>query len=410
MNLRTDRDVLPPPLLTSEEGSFAHNTLKVRVPSILLDTLDRNDFPPDVVADLQTLHREITSGYVRLLREDAADVAAWNATAAPHAGRTWLDVPWYWAEAYFYRRLLEATRYFQPGRWRGFDPFATTKQTEWAPHAAPAAVATLLETLSEDPVLRLEQLLHASLWGNRADLSYTVATHLGVTSAPDHERSNLLVDDLQAVSEYIRGRDRLKLGILADNAGTELLMDLVLADFLLTHELAGRIEIHLKPQPFFVSDGMIKDLADGTDALIAAGGEAGKLGRRLDAHVAAGDLVPLDHGFYASSSFYFDMPDDLYRDLAKLDLVMVKGDANYRRLIGDAHWPYTTPFSDIMTYFPAPAVALRTLKSEVAVGLAAGQAERLAEEDPNWRVNGRRGVIQAALQRKSPGDHHQAVV
>ena len=76
---------------------------------------------------------------------------------------------------------------------------------------------------------------------------------------------------------------------------------------------------------------------------------------------------------------------------------MVKGDANYRRLLGDAHWPPTTSFAQATGYFPAPLVALRTLKAEIIVGLRSGEAERLQTEDPAWLVNGKRGVVQASL-------------
>ena len=85
-------DPLPPLLLTSDVGSFAHNTLKVRVPRILRDTIKANDFPPDVVRALEALHRELTSGPIQPLREDAADVQDWNRLSAPYFGRTWLDV------------------------------------------------------------------------------------------------------------------------------------------------------------------------------------------------------------------------------------------------------------------------------------------------------------------------------
>jgi hypothetical protein len=83
--------------------------------------------------------------------------------------------------------------------------------------------------------------------------------------------------------------------------------------------------------------------------------------------------------------------------LAAADLVIFKGDVNYRRLVGEVHWPPTTPFAQATAYFPAPLVALRTCKGELIVGLAAGEAERLQAEDPAWMVNGRRGLIQARL-------------
>jgi hypothetical protein len=75
-------------------------------------------------------------------------------------------------------------------------------------------------------------------------------------------------------------------------------------------------------------------------------------------------------------------------------MVIVKGDANYRRLVGDAVWQPETPFEDVMRYFPAPILALRTGKSDPIVGLPRGMAQALDQQDPAWRVNGRRGVIQ----------------
>lgn len=55
-------------------------------------------------------------------------------------------------------------------------------------------------------------------------------------------------------------------------------------------------------------------------------------------------------------------PKDLRDESA---LVFLKGDANYRRLIGDRLWPTDTPFSDVAGYFPAKLCALRTLKAEL---------------------------------------------
>ncbi len=385
--------------MTSEPGSFAHNTLKVRVPAILRETMAATDFPPEIAAALAELHAELVGGTIRGLREAAADVAFWNAVSAPFIGRAWLDVPWYWAEAYFYRRVLEATRYFQPGPWQGYDPYRPKKRTEWAADAAPRALDLLLDTLttlSPDPAARFEQLFHASLWGNRTDLSYMVVAHLGGTTDARAERENLLADDTAAVWRLLSGRPPRRVIIICDNTGTELLADLALADFLLEARLAGEIVLHLKPQPFFVSDAMPQDVLDGLAALAAGGQHAAALSRRLAGALDAGRLRLSTHWAYATSLFYFELPDDLREDLAAAGLVLVKGDANYRRLLGDAHWPPSTPFAHAVGYFPAPLVALRTLKGELIVGLQPGQAEAVAAADPAWLVNGRRGVIQAA--------------
>jgi hypothetical protein len=91
---------------------------------------------------------------------------------------------------------------------------------------------------------------------------------------------------------------------------------------------------------------------------------------------------------------FWEIPEELKSELAQSSLIFSKGDANYRRFLGDRHWPFTTSFQDIVCYFPAPLVALRTLKSEVAAGLQLEQVERLSHEDPEWLTNGQWGVIQ----------------
>jgi hypothetical protein len=45
-------------------------------------------------------------------------------------------------------------------------------------------------------------------------------------------------------------------------------------------------------------------------------------------------------------------------------------------------------------YFPAPLLAMRVLKSELAFGLKADQINGLDFEDPGWQVNGNWAVIQ----------------
>ncbi|MFI5341838.1 MAG: damage-control phosphatase ARMT1 family protein [Candidatus Methylomirabilales bacterium] len=394
---QVDLTDLPPAIQTSEPGSFARYTLEERVPAILQETIALNRFPDDIRGALHELHAELTGGVIRELREDASDRAFWNVASAPYIGRNWLDVPWYWAEAYFYRRLLEATRYFQPGPWQGVDPFGPKKATELVPEAAPHSATTLLRGLPDDPAARFEILLHASLWGNRMDLSYEIASRLGRPTGARDERGNLLVDDTARLWDFLRSGGRRRLAILTDNAGTELLMDLALVDYLLGQDLAVEVHVHLKPQPFFVSDAMPQDVMAGLDALEREGDVAWSLSQRLRMHIASRRLHLFDHWHYATSLFFFQLPEDLHTVLAGMDLVLVKGDANYRRLLGDAHWPPTTPFASATSYFHAPIVALRTLKAEIIVGLRPGEAERLQAEDPAWLVNGQRGIVQARL-------------
>jgi len=98
--------------------------------------------------------------------------------------------------------------------------------------------------------------------------------------------------------------------------------------------------------------------------------------------------------FWTSCLMFRQMPLDLAGELAKADLVILKGDVNYRRLLDDRHWPHTARLEEIAAYFPAPFLVLRTLKGEIMVGLEPGQAEQLAAQDPTWLINGKRGIIQ----------------
>jgi hypothetical protein len=88
------------------------------------------------------------------------------------------------------------------------------------------------------------------------------------------------------------------------------------------------------------------------------------------------------------------MPPDLAADLAASSVVVVKGDLNYRRLVGDLRWPPTTPFAETTAYFPAPVVALRTLKSDVIVGLPGDVVSTLDAGSDDWRTSGRYGLVQ----------------
>jgi hypothetical protein len=387
-----DPETLPPPLHTSEPDSFAYNTFKVRVPGIVEETIQLNSFPDSIRGELEELRSEIVDGRIRALRESTADQIFWNQVSAPYIGHSWLDVPWYWAETFFYRRVLEATRYFQPGPWGGFDPYAAKKRTEWEPDAAPQTVNSLLEALPDAPYARFEDLLHASLWGNRTDLSYEVATQRG---SKQEESSNLLVDDSERIWQYLKQRPDRRLAIITDNAGTELLFDLALTDFLLSEGLARQVVLHLKSQPFFVSDAISADVEAGLQALERGGATARELSQRMQAHRVQGRWQLDTHWVYATCLFYFQLPADLRQELAAMDLVILKGDVNYRRLLGDAHWPPTASFESATSYFPTALVTLRTLKAELIVGLHEGEAQRLAAQDPDWMVNARRGLIQA---------------
>jgi uncharacterized protein with ATP-grasp and redox domains len=329
----------------------------------------------------------------------------------------WLEPRWFFTEHYFYRRILEALGYFHapttgsPARTASrSDPFALQKRRGL--DVAQAAIRDLVARLTSwtqhpdadrDTLFRL---LHLDLWGNQADLSMWPAEG---DSKPDHGDTAragdfLLVDDTPQVADFLlsghcpgeqRAEDGCCVDFLVDNAGFELVCDLALADYLLTTGLAETVRLHVKAHPTYVSDATAKDVAETLAYLQAMDApEVQAWGRRL-AGIREQDRLQVAENFFWNSPLPgWEMPLPLGETLSAAKLVISKGDAHYRRLLGDLDWPYTTPFSEIVAYFPAPLVALRTLKAELACGLAPGQAERIAAQDPDWLVDGRWGVVQ----------------
>ncbi|MFN2153401.1 MAG: damage-control phosphatase ARMT1 family protein, partial [Anaerolineales bacterium] len=198
-------------------------------------------------------------------------------------------------------------------------------------------------------------------------------------------------------SEVFRNLRGLRVDFLVDNAGFELVSDLVFADYLLSSGLTGVVRLHVKPHPTYVSDAMIKDVRTTLDFFEAdSDPQVNALGSRLTNDWERDRLQVKENFFWTSPLPAWEMPVLLRDELSAADLVISKGDANYRRLLGDLDWPFTTPFADILAYFPAPIVALRTVKAEIACGLQPGQAENVAAQDPDWMIDGRWGVVQFA--------------
>lgn len=395
---------IPPAIKGAEIGSFAHFTICVRLPEIAQRVIAENDFPSSIEQNLEVLIGEIPNGKIRDLQDaDAPDLEAWGGYIEPYKGSNWLDVPWYFAEAYFYRRILEATTYFQVGSFHNFDPYEKQKRLglettidaiEALSGFVKSAIASPTDIETKKNAFR--QLLSADLWGNRVDLSLWPIMEGGISRVEStREQAYILVDDTPIIAQKVVNFQNLRVDFIVDNAGFELIGDLCLADYLLASHAAGVVHLHLKAHPIFVSDAMSKDvlytiafLTQATDLNVK------ELGLRLQDYLDAGRLLCQENFFWTSPLAFWEMPESLYQELSNANLIIVKGDANYRRTIGDRHWEYTTPYQSITSYFPAPFVALRTLKSELATGLSTEQLEQLPQRDTQWLTNGQWGVIQ----------------
>ena len=144
-----------------------------------------------------------------------------------------------------------------------------------------------------------------------------------------------------------------------------------------------------------MSDATIEDVHSTLAGLAAAPHPSvQRLAERLHDHLESGRLRLSDAFFWNSPLDFWEMPSDIRQVLASSDLVISKGDANYRRLSGDRHWPLSTSLADVLRYFPAPLALVRVLKSETVIGLQPGQPGRLSRQDPGWMTDGKWGLVQ----------------
>lgn len=144
------------------------------------------------------------------------------------------------------------------------------------------------------------------------------------------------------------GKKHARVDIVLDNAGFELVTDLVLADFLVSAGLAKQIRFHGKSFPWFVSDVTKQDFEWTIMQTMAANHKwMSASGVQWKHFMKDGTWSYHDHPFWTMPHEFCDMAldaADLYSTLQGSDLILFKGDLNYRKLTGDRKWEHTVLF------------------------------------------------------------------
>ena len=156
---------------------------------------------------------------------------------------------------------------------------------------------------------------------------------------------------------------------------------------------------HPLPPPVFVSDVQPKDLQGHIDWLATTEPAAGgAMAARLNAALDDGRLAVEAPEFYTGALPFWEMPSDVSESYERAAVVITKGDANYRRLLGDLHWQHDYSFSELTgAYWPKSTglAALRTCKSGVLVGVEPSvEAAAAAAHPDKWLVAGLYGCVQ----------------
>lgn len=381
---------LPPPIMTSEKGSFARKTVEILKPGIIDNILSEYDYTPQIREALLGLKNEMASGLLRQLQENTSDKPIWDKDTAPYVNNSWLEIPWFLAESFFFRRVLEATQYFQPGPWQGKDPFQHLKNKEIYKALQPFSEVYQPNTINEDKK-KFQIASYHALWGNQSDLSNLEVYN--ATTTPQMDK--LILNHTERAYEYIFTHKPIRIAYFLDNVGKELYFDLAFIDHLLGSGLAQSITCFIKNQPFFVSDAQRKDLQKTVDFLGTSSIEkCEKLSERISDWIKSTRISIEAPPFITSSRSFREIPNALKNQLTDHDLTILKGDVNFRRLVGDRHWDPETSLETAADYFYTPFLSLRTLKSELILGLTEEKLKALnnqAEED--WLINGQRGMI-----------------
>ena len=396
---------LPPAQTGDKEGTWAYFTLSERFRTTAFRTISENNFSGSIEKRITNLIQDIPCSPLRYIQDqEGPDQADWNLYIDPYLGENWRTPPWFLTEHYFYRRILEAIGYFGGGKYAWVDPFSYQKKRSLS-ESLPIISGLLdnfnhLQDVGQDQQEIFNRILFMNLWGNQADLSLWPMDEVEKPDHTDTQQASkyILIDHSSVVGNILFQNNMTRIDFLIDNAGFELLCDLVLVDFLITNNAQLKIYFHLKAYPTYVSDATIADVVQTVEVLMQdTSHHICNFGKRINEAIETNQLVMLDDAYWNSPLEGWKMPQNLYTDIKKSDLVISKGDAHYRRLLGDRYWSFDASFSDIMAYFPAPILVLRTSKSELMVGLTNEKVMELYAEDPTWLINGRWGIIQSTL-------------
>lgn len=236
------------------------------------------------------------------------------------------------------------------------------------------------EEADEAEKILFMEMCEICLWGNATDLSlltsltYEDIQKLQGSEARKASEQNILINDLEAAYDVLKkakneGRER-KVDIVLDNAGFELYVDLILAGFLLSAGLATSVVLNAKAIPWFVSDVVPADFAALLSALADPQGfystpsdddvHAGRVPEPLSQKEvqellflfsnwstfhAEGQMILRNNRFWTEGGSFWRLPataPQLYEDLKESELVIFKGDLNYRKLTCDVSYPSIT--------------------------------------------------------------------
>lgn len=250
---------------------------------------------------------------------------------------------------------------------------------------------------------------------NSADLSQLSGRQI-------HSECRLVIDDRLALWKYLcKNKPNRTAVCVTDNCGSELYSDILIGLLLLEKFGYKEVRYQVKELPIFVSDTIMTDVC----RMINGWKEGDKQYSPMrhikptlkgndvgDKYVVALDgnksLVFESHQEWHLPDLFNKTNHELFGDEEKgnferwneeeVDLVIVKGDMNYRRLVGDRNYDIYDMLEEKVSYVGKPLLVLRSLKSNVF--MAGSRAKDIQYVDPDWKISGKCGEIHFVMRPK----------
>lgn len=288
------------------------------------------------------------------------------------------NAPFFEAEVLFYHALLAQKEYFSNKN----DFFASGKKfsiingnEDFIQHLKSLFSKKDIEKefCTDDEKKYFKNSLLYCLSANTSDLSQLNSKDRFDFKAND---ITVLCDDSESVYEFLKTlctekEKHRRFDIICDNCGKELFSDLFLACYFLHLKFADEVVFHVKKYPFFVSDATENDFGFLLQSILTKDKDIEECRDYLN----SGKIKVETNDFWTSPKTFNELEkedSDLYKELTKSSLIIVKGDLNYRRLVEDKNWNYDESFIKLTenVFGNVPILAPRVIKSDVLVGVS----------------------------------------
>ena len=230
----------------------------------------------------------------------------------------------------------------------------------------------IMETITNSSFTKdsLIKYLLYSMKGNSHDLSQNEELY-----KEDKNKYISVCDDTLKIFSFLSQKEKFeKCIIIPDNSAVEFFADICLAMFLLSTNKFEKIVFKMNDRPKFVSDVTRQDYTMLKEFL-----KQDRLASYLfDSYEKSGRLQFEYINSYTQIPYVRDFPEAEILDLKSADLLIVKGDLNYRRFLLDAFCPFTTPLKNLLPkqLLDQKIIFLRMIKSSLVAGLT--------QEQSNW--------------------------